>query len=73
MLISPDGSLQLDGQAVGDRDLKTQLTQRAGDPKFQLQVEADENLKYGRLAEVMALAQAAGVTKLSFVTVAKNK
>ena len=73
LLISPDGSLQLDGQAVGDRDLKTQLTQRAGDPKFQLQVEADENLKYGRLAEVMALAQAAGVTKLSFVTVAKNQ
>lgn len=73
LLISPDGSLQLDGKAIMDRDLKTQLAHRASDPKFQLQVEADEALKYGRLAEVMALAQGAGVTKLSFVTVSNNK
>lgn len=73
LLISPDGSLQLDGKAIMDRDLKTQLAHRASDPKFQLQVEADEALKYGRLAEVMALAQGAGVTRLSFVTVSNNK
>jgi biopolymer transport protein ExbD len=41
--------------------------------KFQLQVEAHENLKYGRLAEVMAIAQGAGVTKLGFVTVSGQK
>lgn len=73
LLISPEGSLQLDGKPISDGDLKTLLSSRASEPKFQLQVEADENLKYGRLAEVMALAQGAGVSKLSFVTVAKQR
>lgn len=73
LLIKPDGTLEMDGKATSDQSLKSSLAAKADDPKFQLQVEADENLKYGRLAEVMALAQGAGVTKLSFVTVAKNK
>ena len=73
LLIKPDGTLEMDGNATSDQALKTALSSKASDPKFQLQVEADENLKYGRLAEVMALAQGAGVTKLAFVTVAKNK
>lgn len=37
------------------------------------QIEADEDMRYGRLAEVMALAQSAGVTRLGFVTVGKNR
>jgi biopolymer transport protein ExbD len=73
LLIKPDGTLEMDGKATTDQALKTTLAAKANDPKFQLQVEADENLKYGRLAEVMALAQGAGVSKLAFVTVAKNK
>ena len=73
LLIKPDGTLEMDGKGTSDQSLKTALSSKASDPKFQLQVEADEDLKYGRLAEVMALAQSAGVTKLSFVTVAKNK
>lgn len=73
LLIKPDGTLEMDGKNTTDQALKSILVDKANDPKFQLQVEADENLKYGRLAEVMALAQGAGVTKLAFVTVAKNK
>lgn len=73
LLIKPDGTLEMDGKATSDQSLKSTLASKASDPKFQLQVEADENLKYGRLAEVMALAQGAGVSKLAFVTVAKNK
>ncbi len=69
LLIKPDGTLALDGKATSDQALKATLTAKADDPKFQLQVEADENLKYGRLTEVMALAQGAGVSRLSFVTV----
>lgn len=73
LLINPDGSLILNGQSVDNVGLKSALQVKANDPKFQLQVEADENLKYGRLAEVMALAQGAGVSKLSFVTITRNK
>lgn len=73
LLIMPDGKLSLDGKAMTDSQAKAALSSRADDPKVQLQVEADENLRYGRLAEVMALAQSAGVTRLGFVTMAKNK
>ena len=73
LLIKPDGTLELDGKAMSDALLKTSLATKATDPKFQLQVEADESLKYGRLAEVMALAQGAGVSRLAFVTVAKMR
>lgn len=73
LLIKPDGSLELNGKMVNDPGVKALLSEKSQDDKFQLQVEADENLKYGRLAEVMAMAQGAGVTRLSFVTVAKNK
>lgn len=72
LLIRPDGSLLFDGKPMTDHDLKMQLAKHANEAKFQLQVEADENLKYGRLAEVMALAQASGIRKLSFVTIAQQ-
>jgi biopolymer transport protein ExbD len=47
------------------------LQQRAVDPLFQLQIEADKAVPYGRIAELMALAQHAGVAKLAFVTLTK--
>jgi len=72
LLIKPDGTMELDGNAVADKELKAVLSAKGSDPKFQLQVEADEALRYGRLAEVMAMAQSTGVTRLSFVTVSKN-
>ena len=46
------------------------LKQRAADALFQLQIEADKSVLYGRVAELMAIAQRSGVSKLSFVTVA---
>lgn len=73
LTVSPQGTLQLDGKPVTDKELKSFLAGKASDAKFQLQVEAEENLKYGRLAEVMAIAQGAGVTKLGFVTVSGQK
>jgi biopolymer transport protein ExbD len=71
--ITSDGALEMDGHAITDPEMKKLLISKSSDPKFQLQIEADEALKYGRLAEVMAMSQSAGVSKLSFVTVAKSK
>ncbi|MGV0963535.1 MAG: ExbD/TolR family protein [Polynucleobacter sp.] len=73
LIIKADGTLELDGKAINDQVLKSALVSKANEPKFQLQVDADENLKYSRLAQVIAMAQGAGVTKLALVTVAKNK
>ena len=73
LIIEPNGMFKLNGQPIDDKALKAALAKNAGEPKFQLQIEADENVKYGRLAEVMALAQSAGVARLSFVTITNNR
>ena len=73
LIIKADGVLELDGKEINDQALKSALSSKASEPKFQLQIDADENLKYSRLAQVIAMAQGAGVTKLALVTVAKNK
>jgi biopolymer transport protein ExbD len=55
---------------LSDQGLAELLQSRAADPQFQLQIQADEAVNYGRVAQVMAIAQKAGVGKLSFVTIA---
>jgi biopolymer transport protein ExbD len=70
MTIDAQGHVELDNQAASDDLITERLKQRAVDPQFQLQIEADKSVNYGRVAELMAIAQRSGVSKLSFVTVA---
>jgi biopolymer transport protein ExbD len=70
LLIEPNGTLIYEGQVVTDEDLTKIFTQNAKNTKYQLQIQADKQVMYGRIAEVMALAQSAGVVKISFVTMA---
>lgn len=73
MTIDAQGKIELDNQALTDVQLTEILKQRATDDiQFQLQIEADKLVPYGRVAELMAIAQRSGVSKLSFVTVAGN-
>ncbi|MEI7456901.1 MAG: biopolymer transporter ExbD [Nitrosomonadales bacterium] len=65
------GNVAMDHAHVSDEGLAEALRLRANDPTFQLQIEADKLVPYGRIAELMALAQHAGVSKLSFITMAK--
>lgn len=71
LVISPQGSLSYDNRSVEDKSLVLALSVDKADPNFQLQIQADRTVPYGRVAEVMALAQSAGVTRLSFVTLPK--
>lgn len=41
----------------------------AGNPDASLHLYADQSVNYGRVAEVMATAQQAGIEKMGFVTV----
>ena len=68
MTIDAQGKVELDNQVQTDEQLAVLLKQRATDSRFQLQIEADTLVPYGRVAELMALAQRNGVSKLSFVT-----
>ena len=70
LTIDAQGRIELDNQALTDVQLTEMLKQRAADAQFQLQIEADKTVPYGRVAELMAIAQSSGVSKLSFVTVA---
>ena len=71
LLVDSSGNIELNQMHISDEGLVARLRERAVDPAFQLQIEADKAVPYGRVAELMALAQHAGVTRLSFITVAK--
>lgn len=42
---------------------------RAANPELAIQLHADGNIKYGRVAQVMAAINRTGISKLGFVTV----
>ncbi len=69
LVVYKDGQINYKGVDLSEAQLKTQMTQDGKEPGFQLQVQADEAVPYGRIAQIMALAQAAGLQKLTFVTV----
>jgi biopolymer transport protein ExbD len=71
LTVDAQGNVALDQAHLSDEGLAEILHQRAIDPQFQLQIEADKAVPYGRIAELMALAQHAGISKLSFITMAK--
>ena len=71
LVVDAQGNIEMDKQAVNDTELAEMLRARATDPQFQLQIEADSAVPYGRVAALMALAQKSGVSKLSFITLSK--
>jgi biopolymer transport protein ExbD len=71
LVVDAQGNVEMDNMHVSDQGLAEALRSRAADPLFQLQIEADSTVPYGRVAELMALAQKSGVTKLSFMTLSK--
>jgi biopolymer transport protein ExbD len=71
LFVDAQGKIALNDKPLGDAELGELLRVRAAEsPSFQLQVQADTAVPYGRVAELMAIAQRAGVAKLAFVTLA---
>jgi biopolymer transport protein ExbD len=71
LVIDARGEISIENAHLSDEGLAEMLKSRAADPQFQLQIQADEAVQYGRVAQIMAIAQKAGVGKLSFLTVTK--
>lgn len=69
LIVEASGQATFEGEQVSDKDLGQLLKDKSSTPQFQLQVSADKAVPYGRVAEIMAIAQANGVTKMSFVSV----
>jgi biopolymer transport protein ExbD len=72
LAIDARGDVSLEKAHLSDVGLAETLKSKATNPQFQLQIQADTAVNYGRVAEVMAIAQKAGVSKLSFLTVNKK-
>lgn len=73
LTVLSDGSLIYQDRPVTDKELVAEFKAKASDKAYHLQVQADKKVEYGRIAEIMALAQSNGVTKLSFVTLTGSK
>ncbi len=71
LTISAQGEISLESISISDDDLAKQLAESAvGKDDYELHIHADEDVPYGRVAQIMAIAQHAGVSKLSFMTMA---
>jgi biopolymer transport protein TolR len=62
------GQAFLNDQAVSPAELAQQLTQSAAlNPDTEVQLRADQSVPYGRIVEVMGIAQKAGLNRIGFV------
>jgi biopolymer transport protein ExbD len=67
--VDAEGRVFWNDAVVAEADLPAAMAQAAArTPQPELHLRADMNTKYQRLAEIMALARNAGLTKLGFVT-----
>jgi biopolymer transport protein ExbD len=71
--IDAQGGVTLNKNSIADlvaleTTLKNELAQN---PEIAIHVYADQGVNYGKVAEVMATVQHAGISKLAFVTVEK--
>ena len=64
-----NGEIYLDKEKMNADQLAEKLTARHGEnPELTVQFEVDEQVPYGKAAEVLAIAQHAGITKVSLQT-----
>lgn len=67
--IDGEGKIYWNNDAVTQQDLGAKLAQAAQqNPQPELQLRADKSTRYEVIAQVMAVAQNNGMTKISFVT-----
>ena len=68
LVIDQAGQVYLHDQAVPQDELARRLGQTARqNPDTELQLRADRSVPYGRIVEVMGVAQAAGLNRIGFV------
>lgn len=72
--IDAQGAVSVDGTTVDMARLSQQLISAKGsNASPEIQLRADRATPYERVAEVMASAQSAGITKIAFVTEAPRR
>jgi len=70
LAINAQGTVYLDQRPIHFDILENELKSlRAATPDMSVQLHADENVKYGRVAQVMAAVNRAGIARLGFITI----
>lgn len=68
LVINLQGQVYLNDKSVALTDLATQLKAMAAQrPDTEVQLRADQAVSYGRVVEVMGVAQKAGLSRIGFV------
>ena len=74
LTVQADGRYRLGSEALADADLPTRLQAAARQqPQPELHLHGDRQVRYERVAQALAAAQQAGLTKIGFVTQAQDK
>jgi biopolymer transport protein ExbD len=69
LAVDRDGQLFWNDTALSETELQTAMRDAAARvPQPELQLRADRETRYQRLAELMSMARSAGLTRLGFVT-----
>jgi biopolymer transport protein ExbD len=72
--INGEGKIFWNNDEINQADLAAKMAQEAQkNPQPELQLRADKSTRYEVIAQVMSAAQSNGMTKLGFVTDAKEK
>ena len=72
--VNPQGQLFWGDEAVSGEQLKTRVREASlRDPATEVQLRADQQVPYGRIAELIGLVQDGGLTRIGFVTEAATK
>lgn len=67
--IDADGGLRWDEAALSESQLALRIQEAAArQPQPELHLQADRNTRYEKIAQVMSMAQRAGLNKIGFVT-----
>lgn len=69
LIIDATGTVYVDQEQIAGEGLEAHLrTRLEADPDMNVQLKADYRVAYGRIAEVMAAVNRAGISRMSFVT-----
>ena len=74
LVVDKSGQAFLNDKPLATAELAKQLAQTAAQtPDTELQLRADESVPYGRVVEVMGIAQKAGLNRIGFVAEPKAR
>ena len=74
LVVDKAGQVYLNDQPVAIESLRARLTQTAAqNPDTEVQLRADASVPYGKVVEVMGVAQKAGLNRIGFVADTASK